>query len=503
MQDSNRTDVSRSHAQRIIVMIWDGMRPDFVTPELTPHLSALMQEGATYRRATSIFPSVTRPVTASMSTGTYPAAHGIINNLFLGPPDDRAPIDTGDPASLARLRAMNGDRLLPVRTLPEVLAATGRRYVALSSCSEGQAQLLDSEGAGTIIHPTFTAPASLMTTLTDRFGPPPVKAIPVQAANDWLTAVLIEYVLPELAPAVTVLWLCEPDATQHACGLGAPESLAAIRGNDDCLGRVRAAVDASHVPTTIIVASDHGHTTASGMVRVTEGLRTEGFGLALDRGQVIVGDEAIVIEDGPAADAYGVAVATWLVEQPWMGALVAWTGGRKVAPPNTLGIDAFWPGPLRPPLVHAPTFTWSYAWTNEPNTYGVPGSAYVGPAEELTDLAHLQGPIVGLDRLVSWHGTLSPYDLHVVLTLVGAGIRTCELDTPAGVMDIAPTILALLGLDPSLLPGVDGRALTEAFIAHNDASAISVRSEYLTFVRSGVIWRHWVGSVAYLDTQAP
>ena len=41
--------------QRVILIVWDGMRPDFVTEELTPNLWALAKSGARYRRAVGIF----------------------------------------------------------------------------------------------------------------------------------------------------------------------------------------------------------------------------------------------------------------------------------------------------------------------------------------------------------------------------------------------------------------------------------------------------------------
>src|SRR3954468_19869881 len=124
--------------ERVIVLVWDGMRPDYVTQELTPNLCALATSGSRYRRATGIFPSVTRPTTSSVSTGTYPATHGVIGNLFVGPPGDRAPLDTGERTALERLRAVNGGRMLPVQTLAESVAAAGKRFVAMGSGSNGQ-----------------------------------------------------------------------------------------------------------------------------------------------------------------------------------------------------------------------------------------------------------------------------------------------------------------------------------------------------------------------------
>lgn len=482
-------------SQRVILIVWDGMRPDFVTGELTPNLCALAGAGARYRRAVGIFPSVTRPTTSSVSTGAYPAGHGVLSNLFAGPPGDRALIDTGDRLALERLRAVNDGRLLPLTTLAEAVAAAGKRVVVLGSGSTGQVALLDPERAGTTIHVAFTEPEPLMATLTDRFGPVPPKAIPVNAANDWLHGVLTEYVLPELAPDLAIAWFCEPDASQHAAGLGAVPSLEAIRANDARLGRLVAAVDASGVPTTIVVASDHGHSTVVGMVRTAESLREAGFGDALDRGQIILGEQAIHVEDGPDAAGLRDAIGGWLVGQPWVGALFDWRNGSARAGALTPG--AVWGERARSALAHAPTFTYSHAWTEEPNVHGAAGSAFAGFTAGLADFARLQGPIVGLNRLTSTHGTIGPRDQRTVLVLRGAGIRPGEPELPAGVIDLAPTILALLGLPP--LPDADGRILTEAL---TDGATPEVASEVIATVASGTLRRHRVGATAYLDTGA-
>lgn len=482
--------------ERVIVMVWDGMRPDFVTEELTPNLCALARSGSRYRRATGIFPSVTRPTTSSVSTGAYPATHGVIGNLFIGPPGDRLPLDTADREALDRLRAVNGGRILPVTTLAEALAAAGKRVVMLGSGSAGQVVLLDPEGAGTRIHVGFTHPAELAATLAERFGPAPAKTIPVNATNDWLNQVFTDYVLAELAPDVAIMWQCEPDAAQHAVGLGAESSLAAIRGNDARLGRTLAAIEASGVPTTIIVASDHGHSTVTGMVRIEDGLAEAGLGDALADGRLQIAEQAIIVEDGPGAEELGAAVGAWLAAQPWVSAVVAWGAGTP--PIGALTPQALYGERPRAGFPHAPSFTFSYTWDDKSNGHGAPGSAYTRFTESLADFAQLQGPIIGLNRLTSTHGTLSPRDQNTVLVLAGAGIRPGEPDLPAGVIDLAPTVLALLGLPP--LPDADGRALTESFTDGPAPESVAVETVELATLPSGPLLRHRVGETTYLDT---
>jgi len=486
----------QSSTQRVILIVWDGMRPDFVSAELTPNLHAFAARSAIYRRATGVFPSVTRPTTSSVSTGAYPAGHGILSNLFVGPSGDRTPIDTGARADLERLRAVHDGRILRLPTLAEALAGAGKRLVVMGSGTTGQATLLDPERTATTIHTEFAAPAPLMATLSARFGPPPAKAIPVQAAHAWLTDVLLDYVLPDLAPDVVLMWLCEPDASQHACGLGSSEARDATRGNDTRLGRILAAVAASDVPTTMIVASDHGHSTVTGMVRAEQALADAGFAGPLTDGTIHLSERMILIEDGPGAATLRDDVGAWLLQQPWVGAFADWS--RREASDGILTPAFIGNGRDPSSLPYAPTFTYSHAWNDASNAHGVPGSALTGYSAGLADLERLQGPVVGLTRLTSTHGTLSPRDQRTVLIIGGNDARPGTLDLPAGVIDIAPTILALLGLPP--LPDADGRALTEAFVTGPLPASVAVRSEASLSVPSGTVQRHWVGTTAYLET---
>ncbi len=500
MEEESQSPPSLPLAQRVVVIVWDGMRPDLVGDDLTPRLAAFMRDGATYGQAVGVFPSVTRPTTSSVSTGSYPLAHGVLSNMFIGPPGDRAPLDTGDRDALQRLRAVNGGRVLPLETLAEAVTAAGKTFVCMGSGSTGQVTLLDPENAGTTIHTAFTHPAALMETVTARFGQPPIKAIPVQAANDWLTDILTGYVLPEMGADVVIAWYCEPDASQHATGLGSPETAAAIRGNDARFGRTLDAISASGVPTVVIVASDHGHSTVTGMVRRTNALVEGGFGEAIERGDILLGEQAITVEQG-ADDALRVSLGTWLAAQPWAAVRIAWPdAGAGDVPEGALAPTALYGDRPRPAFPHAPTWGFSYTWTDAPNAHGIPGTAFTEFYERLADFDRLQGHVVGLNRLTATHGTLSPRDQRTVLALGGAGIRGGAILVPAGVVDIAPTVLALLGLPP--LPDADGRPLLEAFAGGPAPESVEIETETLATLPTGDLRRYRIGVTTYIETDA-
>src|SRR2546428_10996478 len=74
--DTQLPQPSRTH----LVIVVDGLRPDYVTPALMPRLVRLGQRGIVFNAHQSVFPSVTRVYAASIATGTYPEANSPLGN---------------------------------------------------------------------------------------------------------------------------------------------------------------------------------------------------------------------------------------------------------------------------------------------------------------------------------------------------------------------------------------------------------------------------------------
>src|SRR5919201_878207 len=70
---------------RVLIVGWDGLRPDLVVPERTPNLCRLIERGVRWVSSTAAFPSETRPNNATIGTGCYPGRHGITANHMLVP----------------------------------------------------------------------------------------------------------------------------------------------------------------------------------------------------------------------------------------------------------------------------------------------------------------------------------------------------------------------------------------------------------------------------------
>lgn len=468
-----------------MVIVWDGMRPDHIGPEITPNLCTLIAGGCQFKEARATFPPVTRPSAATLSTGTHPGHHGIHGNTLPGPSEASGVIDGITRAELERLRISNGGRILRTQTLAEVLAAAGKRMLIVSSCSAGTSTLLDPERVAATINAGFIHPASLGQTVQERFGCAPAKSTPAHALDDWLVDVMTELVLAQDETDVVVGWFCEPDNTQHIAGIGSPAALDAIRGNDARLGRIVEAVERSAKRTALIVISDHGHSTISSPVDVASAVADGGFRTELKRGWLVYTGIPSQLSVRGGGDDLVKRVVTWLDAQPWIDVVVSWHPAAPELTPSMLLATRLWDdrGTLDGPT--SPTFTLLPTWDAEVNEFGVQGRQVAAPTAR------------PYEQWRAWHGTLSPHDLRTMLVLRGPGIRPGRPPSPAGIIDVAPTVLALLGQPAGT--SMDGRVLTEALESTEPPPPLRMAREPLRRLDAGSLYRLWVNETAYLD----
>src|SRR2546430_16812261 len=78
-QDTGQT------ARRVIIFVWDGLRMDDLTPEITPNYFALARSGVVFADHHAVYPTFTMMNSASIATGTYPGVHGFYGNVVYAP----------------------------------------------------------------------------------------------------------------------------------------------------------------------------------------------------------------------------------------------------------------------------------------------------------------------------------------------------------------------------------------------------------------------------------
>src|SRR5207245_4869052 len=112
--------------RHVVLVIWDGMRPDFVAERYAPTLNQLAHDGIRFRNHHAVYPTVTDVNGAALATGCYPNRNGLAANLEFRPAiNSRQPIDMGDPDSIKRGDEIAGGKYLAVPTFVELLRAAG------------------------------------------------------------------------------------------------------------------------------------------------------------------------------------------------------------------------------------------------------------------------------------------------------------------------------------------------------------------------------------------
>ncbi|MGH9386542.1 MAG: alkaline phosphatase family protein [Vicinamibacterales bacterium] len=172
-------DAQSPPPRRHLIIVVDGLRPDYVTGGVMPNLTALGKRGVVFTHHHSVYPTVTRVNASSISTGAYPETHGLMgNSVFFPKVDPSIFFDTANRDHLMKISAVEG-RLLTAPTLGESLQATGRRMLVVSSGSAGSALLNNHTVAGgAILHAEFVLPERLRDEMSAAGSPPASDAPP-------------------------------------------------------------------------------------------------------------------------------------------------------------------------------------------------------------------------------------------------------------------------------------------------------------------------------------
>lgn len=431
-------DVSFARQPRThLVIVVDGLRPDYVTRDVMPRLSALGQRGIVFTAHHSVFPTVTRVNAASFVTGTYPETHGLLGNTIYIPSfDETDGVDTSRREKLVGVQQSDG-RLLDVPTLPEILAASGKTMLAVSSGSSGSAFLLDPRGKGWTIHTEFTRPADLGTRV---LGPVPPHATPNDAQNRYAIDAYLTIGLNALRPDVTFMWINDPDGTAHTYGIAAPMTRTALAQVDAGIGRIEDTLRAKGLldHTNIVVTSDHGFSTHGGSLKLEDLVAPFAKTLADGSKDIVVAESAIYLRS-PNHDAPVAELVAMLQKRPEIGAIFT-------RPPPGGGPQGVVAGTLSYDLAR-----WKHA-----------------RAGDILVSANWSQPGETTDEGVAGHGSSSPYDIHNTLIAAGPDFRAgATSGVPTGNVDVAPTLLFLSGV--SIPAQMTGRVIREGL---RDAPAV-------------------------------
>ncbi len=472
------------------------MRPDFVTARNTPTLWKLAREGVTFRHHHSVYPTATNVNGAAIATGVYPNRNDLLANREYRPRiDPQKAYENAGPEVIRKGDETSGGKYLASPTVAEIVCGAGRRTAIAGTKSVAFLHDRHSEWTSAVGEDSFTkfAAAPMPPTVREEMlrllGPLLTKAADTgDQQNAYATRALIDILWRDGVPAFSLLWMSEPDLTQHENSPGAEVSMAAVRSSDRNLATLLEALSKKHAreTTDILVVSDHGFSTIERGIDFPGELRAAGFDAvttfpqAPKAGQIMVVGNAgtilfyIVEHDRAVAG----RLVEWLQHSNFAGVIFAREKFEGVFPLDSVHAN----------IADAPDVMVALRWNPKPNRFGIAGQI-------VTDAARGAGK--------GSHVTLSEFDVHNTLIASGPGFRRAMMnDLPSGNIDLAPTVLRLLGLESP--HKFDGRVLSEAMTGETAPPRATTETLEATRKFAPGQWRQHlrisrVGETTYFD----
>ncbi|HEU4727084.1 MAG TPA: alkaline phosphatase family protein [Kofleriaceae bacterium] len=568
----------------VIIVVWDGLRADAIDPAVTPNLARLRDRGVEAIDHHATYPTFTMMNSASFATGAFPELTGYYGNVVWQPSatgndsagkpvDFRQPVFSEDYAILDALKRPSA-QLLRVETVFEAAQRAGMATAAVGK--SGAAYLQDTGRGGMLLDEKTVLPLALarelqaagvalprtaagayapgelvmpegagnpaelgpVRKLADGVSSDPTDAAgsPFKGAIAYAVHTYLEHVLPAKQPRLSLVWMRDPDSTEHGYGIGTANWRDALAGDDRMLGDILARLDAlgRSGTTDVIVVSDHGHSnvsgpqdvfplravrdgavaeidarghSVSGLVRIADLLRRAGFtafdGLGCTLLPVAMGirrDGTPVYpvrtdDDGSACgkpgQTYQVPAYKVPAELPPHALVIAVNGGS----------DYIYVPDHDPALVRKVT-----AFLQERAEVGaifvddryraIPGTLPLGDIHArnaegrnpdiILSYDHDEDAVIdgvrGTEMAGSlngasfrgMHGSFSARDVHNLMVAAGPDFRVGFRDPlPTGNVDLAPTVARILGVP---LPRAQGRVLLEAMASGASPSEYRVTS---------------------------
>lgn len=434
-----------------------------------PNLARFARENHTWSSYFASFPTETYVNHPSIFSGFRPNMHGTIQNWYYrrGVPSEARLFRGSSVASVLATDKHDGGTYR-VPSIGERLAQNGmtmRVYCANSPGSTRLQHVHAERFPGHCCVPMHDMEKTVPETEIKRLRAVGVEGAPLSFPDFDGNRMTVDAFLKldaaggvETLPELAVVWIGEPDHSQHEFGIHDPRSVEARRDADRQFGRVLTwwEEEGRGNDVQLVVMSDHGHGVVRRHVDVAEPLRRAGFA-------VVNGTDILEGADPAAADIVMVGnytVGMWFKDPSLSNMLrardalmaspdVGLVFSRPACGREAAGLEGRVPGTFSESLVfsdHERTPDMRFVMRGNPET----GELVMG-----TEL------VLGAGN----HGGLLPQEVRSFLAVGGARFPRRGLHTaPAGHDDLAVTMMTMLGVldDEAALPLPTGRMLAEA-----------------------------------------
>jgi len=192
--------------KHVVIVVWDGMRPDFVSEQNTPALWKLAQSGVIFRNNHSVYPSATIVNGTAINTGVYPDHSGILaNHDYLPAIDAKRSVDVEHLAVVGKGDEVSKGNYLQVPTVAELIHKNGGTTAIAAAKTVGN--LFDRHADSTLGQVIFageSASPDAVASLVKIYGAFPPENNPFKR-NGWTTGALIGSLWKNSVPAFSLL----------------------------------------------------------------------------------------------------------------------------------------------------------------------------------------------------------------------------------------------------------------------------------------------------------
>jgi arylsulfatase A-like enzyme len=439
-------------ADHVFIIMMDGARPDFLRRAHAPVTHGLAAEGTTFLQAETTYPSQTRVAFVSLPTGSYPGSHGIVGGDEIKDADWKD-LETGSNDPMA------AQTLVARPTFFEEATAAG--LTSIYAAMKGY-ELVGAKGATWTINGKQTLDKVAQAA---RYEPDISGSVDLALwYKQSLSRQLLDQTLALVRahkPNLVVLNLGSADYVAHTWGPECPQYLHTLEFVDGLVGELKAELGKLGIleRTAFVLSADHGFSDVDprrliapvgglGGTRGSPPAQSEREFISRERGDAARPPgkedrrhtldplaarniEHFVTNTGGASmgvyirDKAKVTEAVGLLRsQPWVESIYC----EAVAARCDLSLSSlhsYFPGRSPDLMV------------------------------DLDDDATLNFPQPGQ------HGTHRPSDMRIPLVFSGAGVARGVVGGKASLVDVAPTVLRLLGL-PGKVLRPDGHVLEQA-----------------------------------------
>lgn len=428
--------------KHLIVISFDGLSTlDFEYIKSLPNFEKFINESACCKKVYSVYPTLTYPAHATIVTGKYPKNHGIINNTLLQP-------GRRSPDWYWQRKYIKGE------TLYDLAIKRGMKVAALlwpvtakSSIQYNMPEIFANKSwHNQIMVSLFNGSPSFQITLNNKFGA--LRDGLRQPNLDNFTHQSLLYTIKEKKPDITFVHYTDLDTMRHHHGFYSKEAKEALKRHDSRLEDIIKTLKENNMyeDSTIMALGDHSSLDEDKIINLNILLKENGY-INVNTSGNIIDYKAIIKNCDGSAYVY-----------------VKDSLNQKLICEIRDLIDDF---NKKYKCIEA-IFT-----SDEAKELGAdPRCALMLEANKgYYFLDHLEGEIIkkiqpneaGVvhDVTSSTHG-YSPFkeDYTTVFMAAGCGIKKGAVIEKMNLIDEAPTMAKLLGLE---LKNVDGRIVEEIF----------------------------------------